>query len=148
LGNRYKDYKISITSLGIKIEDLIPNFYRTDKNFDNSRIRDYNFKRTTPIIENINKPFKITKGLYNRNIALWHSHGWYYSVDLNRWEWQRPRLFQTVEDLVPLSFVIPYIAPMLENAGANVFIPRERDFNVNEVVIDNDTKVILKINFI
>lgn len=144
LGNRYKDYKISITSLGIKIEDLIPNFYRTDKNFDNSRIRDYNFKRTTPIIENINKPFKITKGLYNRNIALWHSHGWYYSVDLNRWEWQRPRLFQTVEDLVPLSFVIPYIAPMLENAGANVFIPRERDFNVNEVVIDNDTKSDIK----
>ncbi|HPN39695.1 MAG TPA: hypothetical protein PL041_14955, partial [Melioribacteraceae bacterium] len=111
LGNDYSSYNLIITSLGIKIEDLIPNLYRTSLNYDFNRVRDFNFKRTTPIIENINKPFKITKGLYNRNIALWHSHGWYYSVDANRWEWQRPRLFQTVEDLVPLSFVIPYIAP-------------------------------------
>ncbi len=144
LGDKYKDYKISITTLGIQIEDLIPNFYRTSKNYDFSRVREYKDKRTSPIIENIDRQFKITKGLFNRNIALWHSHGWYYSVDANRWEWQRPRLFQTVEDLIPLSFVIPYIAPMLENAGANVFIPRERDYNTNEVIIDNDSKSDIK----
>lgn len=31
-----------------------------------------------------------------------------------------------------------FLAPMLENAGANIFIPRERDFNKNEVIVDND----------
>ena len=29
---------------------------------------------------------------------------------------------------------------MLENAGANVFTPRERDTQKNEVIVDNDTK--------
>ncbi len=143
-GEQYKDYKFSIYTMGIKIEDLIPNFYRNTNSFDKNRIQDYTIKRTTPIIENIDKPYKITKGLYNRNISLWHSHGWYYSTDAGRWEWQRPRLFQTVEDLVPLSFVIPYIAPMLENAGATVFIPRERDYQTNEIVVDNDTKADVK----
>jgi hypothetical protein len=139
LGEKYKGYKLKLTTLGIPIEDLIPNFYRLAKDYDFNRVRDYSNKRTTPIIENLNRQYKITKGLYNHNISIWHSHGWYYSVDANRWEWQRPRLFQTVEDLIPLSFVLPYIAPMLENAGANVFIPRERDYNINEVIVDNDS---------
>lgn len=52
--------------------------------------------------------------------------------------WQRARLFQTVEDLGPLAFTIPYIIPMLENAGASVFVPRERDKQLNEIVVDND----------
>ena len=146
-GDEYKDYTIFIKTMGIKIEDLVPNFYRNVDTFDKNRIMDYSFKRTTPIIENIDKPFKITKGLYNRNISLWQSHGWYYSTDAGRWEWQRPRLFQTVEDLIPLSFVLPYIAPMLENAGATVFIPRERDWQTNEVVVDNDTKADIKNKF-
>jgi hypothetical protein len=29
---------------------------------------------------------------------------------------------------------------MLENAGANVFVPRERDFQTNEIILDNDIK--------
>ncbi|MCK4641776.1 MAG: fibronectin type III domain-containing protein, partial [Candidatus Marinimicrobia bacterium] len=30
------------------------------------------------------------------------------------------------------------LVPMLENAGANVFIPRERDLQTHEVIVDND----------
>lgn len=30
--------------------------------------------------------------------------------------------------------------PMLEKAGANVFSPRERDWQTNEVIVDNDTR--------
>ncbi len=71
---------------------------------------------------------------------MWPSHGWYYNNKMERWEWQRPRLFQTVEDLLPMSFTIPYIIPMLENAGANVFTPRERDTQTNEVIVDNDNQ--------
>ena len=48
------------------------------------------------------------------------------------------RVFQTVEDLFTQSYVLPYLVPMLENAGANVLVPRERDTQVAEVIIDND----------
>ena len=48
-------------------------------------------------------------------------------------------LFCTTEDLFTQSFVIPYIIPMLENAGAIVYTPRERDWQRNEVIVDNDT---------
>ncbi|MGN0189165.1 MAG: xanthan lyase [Candidatus Cryptobacteroides sp.] len=78
------------------------------------------------------------KGLDGRNIALWASHGRYYDVALDRWRWQRPTLFMTVEDLFTSSFVLSFLAPMLENAGAGVFMPRERDTNPIEVIADND----------
>lgn len=77
-------------------------------------------------------------GLDGKNIAVWQSHGWYFEPKLNRWEWQRARIFQTVEDLFTQSYVMPYLMPMLENAGANVISPRERDINVAELIIDND----------
>ncbi|KAB2815444.1 MAG: xanthan lyase, partial [Paludibacter sp.] len=37
-----------------------------------------------------------------------------------------------------MSFVVSYITPMLENAGAKVFLPRERDIQRNEVIVDAD----------
>lgn len=74
-------------------------------------------------------------GLDGRTIALWPSHGKYYS---GAWVWQRPRLFGTVEDLLSRSFVDPYVVPMLENAGAYVMMPRERDFSHTALVIDHD----------
>ncbi|MEL6822020.1 MAG: fibronectin type III domain-containing protein, partial [Calditrichota bacterium] len=75
-------------------------------------------------------------GLFNRHIALWPSHGWYYDYGKQRWDWQRARVYQTVEDLLPLAFIQPYLLPMLENAGANVFLPRERDIQTHEVIVD------------
>lgn len=78
------------------------------------------------------------KGLDGKNIAMWQSHGWYFEPKLNRWEWQRARLFGTVEDLYTQSFVMPYLMPMLQNAGAYVMSPRERDTNLTEIIIDND----------
>lgn len=78
------------------------------------------------------------KGLSGRHIALWQSHGRYFEQKLDRWEWQRAPLFQTVEDMFTQSFVLPYLAPMLENAGAYLLMPRERDIQRNEVIVDND----------
>ena len=79
------------------------------------------------------------KGLEGRHIALWQSHGRYYNVGAEKWEWQRPCLFQTCEDMFTQGFVLPYLVPMLENAGAYVLLPRERDIQKNEVIADNDT---------
>ncbi len=81
---------------------------------------------------------KAPLGLEGNNIAMWQSHGWYFEPSLNRWEWQRARIFETVEDLYTQSYVLPFLMPMLENAGAYVLSPRERDFNINEVIVDGD----------
>lgn len=80
----------------------------------------------------------ITQGLENRNIALWQSHGMYYDQGARRWRWQRPRLFGTVEDLFTQGFVMPYLMPMLENAGAYVLSPRERDISLTEIIADKE----------
>ena len=53
--------------------------------------------------------------------------------------YKRQRLFCTTEDLFTQSFVLPYVIPMLENAGAVVYTPRERDTQKNEIIVDNDT---------
>ena len=80
-------------------------------------------------------------GLSGRTIALWQSHGRYFDASTGEWTWQRPCLFQTVEDMFTQSFVLPYLAPMLENAGAYVMLPRERDIQTNEVIADNDETI-------
>ena len=76
--------------------------------------------------------------MYNKHIALWQSHGLYYNQTQKKWLWQRAKLFHTVEDLFTQSFVLPFLVPMLENAGANLFLPRERDTQRNEVIVDED----------
>ena len=78
------------------------------------------------------------KGLSGRTIAVWQSHGRVFSKEGGLWEWQRPCLFQTVEDMFTQGFVLPYLVPMLENAGAYVMLPRERDVQTVEVIADND----------
>ena len=91
-----------------------------------------------PLVTRLSVPYSPKYGLKNKHVALWQSHGFYYESKFNRWEWQRARTFQTVEDLYTQSFVLPYLIPMLENAGANVLIPRERDIQTTEIIIDND----------
>lgn len=95
----------------------------------------------TPWVSNMSKPFSINKGLQNRHLSVWASHGKYYNLNKNQWVWQRPYLFCTNEDLYTQTIVVPYLIPMLENAGAIVFTPRERDWQKNEIIIDNDDKV-------
>ncbi|MFI3239663.1 MAG: xanthan lyase [Bacteroidales bacterium] len=127
LGEDYDSYKVELTVDGIDIET-----YLIKKGSAPKRKKDEAF--ITPY----NKEDMVEKGLQGEIIAMWQSHGWYFESSLNRWEWQRARIFQTVEDLYTQSYVVPYIMPMLENAGATVISPRERDVNTNEVIVDND----------
>lgn len=136
---QYPGYKFLLVCGKSLLEELIPNYYRSSKElFNKERIPPGSPALDQPVIKNISRPAAAEKGLHDRNILLWQSHGWYYSNDQQRWEWQRPRLFEAVEDLVPTSFVIPYLVPMLQNAGANVWMPRERSPQIHEVVVDND----------
>lgn len=81
---------------------------------------------------------EFSKGMSGRNIALWQSHGLQYDANEEKWSWQRAPLHRTVEDMYTLSYVVPFLIPMLENAGAYVMTPRERDVNRFEAVCDND----------
>ncbi len=136
----FKDYQFIIGTIGFPVEDLIPNFYRkAPYSLDLKRIP-HRIVRPKSVTENVSKPYIPINGLFNKNIVIAPSHGWYYNAKTDRWEWQRPRLFQSVEDLLANSFCIPYLIPMLENAGAVVFDPRERDVQTHEVIVDNDDK--------
>jgi hypothetical protein len=139
LKDPYSTYEIELYTGRVNIRNLVPNYYRTSsKTVDRTRTPGKLKRKSPPLVMNLSKPYLTGSALYNINIALWHSHGWYYEPTLNRWEWQRARIFQTVEDLYPLSFTLPFLVPMLENAGATVFLPRERDWQVHEVVVDNN----------
>ena len=130
-------YDITIYADGKPIEELIPNILQ--KKQDKSRLWQRIDYKGAPWIQNMSRPYLASKGLEGRHIALWQSHGKYYKNNKGSWEWQRPRLFCTTEDLFTQSFVVPYIIPMLENAGAVVYTPRERDRQRNEVIVDNNT---------
>lgn len=131
-------YQITLYADGQPIENLVPNFMRK-KGKDKSRLYGKIEYKGDAWTQNISKPFKVSQGLQDRHIAVWQSHGKFYKNDRNEWRWQRPRLFGTTEDLYTQSIVVPYLIPMLENAGAVVFTPRERDWQKNEVVVDNNT---------
>lgn len=131
-------YKITIYADGKPIDELIPNLYRRKKK-DKERMSLHTDYKGAPWVKNISRPNEISRGLQDRHIALWQSHGNYFKNDKGEWGWQRPRLFCTTEDLFTQSFVLPYVIPMLENAGAIVYTPRERDTQKNEIIVDNDT---------
>lgn len=78
-------------------------------------------------------------GMWGDIVALWASHGRYYKPGSGSWQWQRPQLFQVTEDTHTMSYILPYVVPMIENAGGYVLLPRERNINRNEVIVDNDT---------
>lgn len=133
-----KKYRIGVFSDQQEISNLVPNFHRQSAKNKNRMIA---HKVKTPLVSNVSAPMSgFDKGLANNHIALWQSHGWYYEQKLARWEWQRARIFQTVEDLYAQSYVLPFLVPMLENAGANVLLPRERDYNTHEIIVDNDAR--------
>ena len=137
LPEEYQSYKINIFTSGTSIEELIP--INISSKWDS--LRTY----ITPIPEDhqwvtpMSLPYTITQGLQGRHLCVWASHGRYFRNKTQEWVWQRPPLYCTTEDLFTQTIVIPYLIPMLENAGAVVFSPRERDWQKNEVIVDNDT---------
>ena len=138
IARKYIGYTIYCQVENQNIESLIPNFYRTEQQ---DTLKQFVVPILShPLVTNTSKPYLIQKGLQSRHIALWQSHGKYYDLKQARWVWQRARVFQVVEDLYTQSYVLPYLVPMLENAGANVLLPRERDTQLNEVIVDNDSK--------
>lgn len=130
-------YDLTVVTSGQTIENLIPNLYRKGKK-DKSRLYSGLEYKGEPWVTRTSRPYDVSRGLEGKHIALWQSHGKYFINKTGEWGWQRPRLFCTTEDQFTQSFILPYVIPMLENAGANVFTPRERDTQKQEVIVDND----------
>lgn len=138
LPSAYAKYKVTVIAARKPIEELIPNNMR-EKTLDKSRLWGSVDYGGVPWVKNISRPYVASRGLEGRHVALWQSHGRIYSADKGRWQWQRPSLFCTTEDLFTQSIVVPFLMPMLQNAGAVVYTPRERDPQRECVVVDNDS---------
>ena len=123
----YSQYKLSIVSRKHPIEAFIPNYLRKKSDVDKSRFLPY--KTGQVALTHLSNPWQPSQGLLNRNIALWNSHGLYYDKNNDKIRWQRPALFGTVEDMLSTQIVLNYLLPMLRDAGAEVYMPRERDWH-------------------
>lgn len=123
----YSQYKLNIVSRKHPIEAFIPNYLRKKNDIDKSRFLPY--KTGQVALTHLSNPWRPSQGLLGRNIALWNSHGLYYDKNNDKIRWQRPALFGTVEDMLSTQIVLNYLLPMLRNAGAEVYMPRERDWH-------------------
>lgn len=136
LPEKYSKYNVTIYAKGTTpIDSLIPNHLRKE-NFDKTRLWGNLDYKGNPWVKSLSRPYTISTGLQNRHLMINASHGRYYKQ--GKWRWQRPYLFCTTEDLLTHSLVYPYLIPMLENAGAVVYTARERDIQLQEVIVDNE----------
>lgn len=97
------------------------------------------YRKNTPFVVDVDPYVNPKKGMEGDIVAMWPSHGRYFKPGSGAWLWQRPQLFQITEDTYTMGYIYPFAVPMIENAGAYVLLPRERDMNSNEVIVDNDT---------
>ncbi len=132
----YNTYSLTLTDKnGKNIEAYIPNHLRQTGR-DESRLWGNKAHNGPAWVTNTSRPLRPDHGLEGRHLMVTPSHGRYYK--LGNWEWQRPFLYCTTEDLFTQSIVVPFLYPMLENAGAVVGTARERDYQTSMVVVDND----------
>ncbi len=122
---------VQIFTDGREISELVPQAYRNNPKLF------YKQPKTTPLTQNASRVWKAPQGLDTRHLVVYGSHGVYYHQTRAWWMYQRARLLTTVEDLYTTSYVMPFLVPMLENAGAVVIQPRERDTQTEEVIVDN-----------
>ena len=124
--------KVTIYTDGYEIGELVTSLYR--HRAKNAR---YTLPATTQWVTNTSRPYSAKQGLDGKHIALWGSHGQYFHQPTESWRWQRAKVWTTVEDLYTTSYTMPFLVPMLENAGAVVVQPRERDTQTYEQVVDD-----------
>lgn len=136
LPKAYQGYNVKVYTNHQLIDDLVPNRLKGHQD-TRRKWHDIDY-RGNPWVTNLSRPNDIKHGLQGRHLTIAASHGRYYEQKTGGWKWQRPNLFCTTEDLFTQTIVVPYLMPMLENAGAIVWSPRERDWQRNEVIVDND----------
>ena len=124
--------KVSIYTDGYEVGELVTTVHR-----HRAKNERYTRPATVQWVTNTSRPYTAKQGLDGKHIALWGSHGQYFHQPTESWRWQRAKVWSTVEDLYTTSYTMPFLVPMLENAGAVVVQPRERDTQTHEEVVDD-----------
>ncbi|MCM1034599.1 MAG: N-acetylmuramoyl-L-alanine amidase [Paludibacter sp.] len=124
---------VRIFTDGYEVSELIPNHLLPL----NQRTQPYTLPSTTPLVRNTSLPYTTDKGMEGVHLAVYGSHGLFFNQKRENWQFQRAKLLTTVEDLYTSAYTMPFLIPMLENAGAIVLQPRERDTQVHETVRDD-----------
>ncbi len=124
--------RVTIYTDDYEIGDLVTTLYR-----HRAKNMRYTLPATTQWVTNTSRPYSAKQGLDGKHIALWGSHGQYFHQPTESWRWQRAKVWTTVEDLYTTSYTMSFLVPMLENAGAVVVQPRERDTQTHEQIVDN-----------
>lgn len=140
LGKGFEDCRVQLYCKTLPVERLVPNAYR--KRIEKDETRKATPSKGVALTRKIDAP-TFAKGLSGRHIALWASHGNYYDRVTDSWIWQRPAMFGSIEDLNTFEYCYRYLIPMLENAGAVILTPRERDPNPREIIVDEKESKIL-----
>ncbi len=144
LPGEFRKARIELYTDKHEVAELIPMAFRNRtamaKQKKKKRLIPFVNPSERPLVTPLDRSAVPMRGLAGRHIALWQSHGRYFDQSENRWRWQRSQLWMTCEDLYTQSYVLPYLVPMLERAGANVLLPRERDVQKHEVLCDNDAE--------
>jgi N-acetylmuramoyl-L-alanine amidase len=78
---------------------------------------------------------QVTGSLTGKSIFLSQSHGWFYNNP--DWLTQRPNTNGIVEDFINAEAINQYLVNYLWNSGASAWTCRERDMNINQVIIDD-----------
>lgn len=123
--------KVTIYSDGEELSKLVTSIHKARAG------KKFNLPEVAPLVKNNSRAYSAPKGLDGKHLAIYGSHGIYYHQALERWLWQRAKMFTTVEDLYTTGYTMPFLAPMLENAGAVVIQARERDRQTHEVIVDD-----------
>lgn len=129
--------KVTIYTDDYEIGELVTSVHQS-----RSKANRYTLPATTQWVTNTSRPYSAKQGLDGKHIALWGSHGQYFHQPTESWRWQRAKVWTTVEDLYTTSYTMPFLVPMLENAGAVVVQPRERDTQTHEEIVDNSQLIV------
>ncbi len=78
------------------------------------------------------------RGLAGKTVYVSAGHGWQWSYVSEMWRPQRGVTEGLIEDHNNAEAVGQYLIPYLENAGATVIPVRERDWNTERAIVDND----------
>ncbi len=127
--------RVLIYSEDKELGELVPSRFRPRREADKYKVAN------GAMVSYPDAAYETGDGLQGRNIALWASHGKFLRLRDGRWIWQRARLWTTVEDLFSFSFTNPFLVPMLEQSGAVVLQPRERDMHREERVTYTEGRV-------
>ena len=98
-----RDYQLTVKTGGWDLRDLVPT--RLQQQPSPGRVWGDIDYQGAPWVSNASLPYRVTRGLQNRHLSIWASHGRYYDIKSETWNWQRPPLFGSREDLFTQTIV-------------------------------------------